>query len=67
MNPGQVFILETMSAMTLMFCAFGVGLDPRQGPVFGPVFGPLLVGLALAVTSFAGAFVKPGYTGSCKS
>jgi hypothetical protein len=55
-----------MTAMTLIFWAFGVGLDPRQAPVFGPAVGPFLVGLALAVTSFCGAFVKPGYTGSCK-
>lgn len=62
----QVFILETMTAMTLMFMAFGVGLDPRQAPVFGPVAGPFPVGLVLTVTSFCGAFVKPGYTGACK-
>ncbi|KAE9981096.1 hypothetical protein BLS_007869 [Venturia inaequalis] len=56
----QVFVLETMTALTLMFMAFGVGLDPRQAPVFGPVLGPFLVGMALAVTSFCAAFVKPG-------
>ncbi|TID14643.1 MIP transporter [Venturia nashicola] len=61
---GQVFVLETMTALTLMFMAFGVGLDPRQAPVFGPVLGPFLVGLALAMTSFCAAFVKPGYTGA---
>lgn len=34
-TPGQAYALETMTALALIFIAFGVGLDPRQQQVFG--------------------------------
>nr|OQO20219.1 hypothetical protein B0A51_11626 [Rachicladosporium sp. CCFEE 5018] len=62
-SPGELFVLEYMFGLSLVFLAFGVGLDPRQGKVFGPSFSPILVGATLGLVTLAGAFVKPGYTG----
>jgi hypothetical protein len=44
---GDIFVLEFMADIMLLFLAFGVGLDPRQGATFGPALGPILVGAAL--------------------
>ncbi|KAK3673850.1 hypothetical protein LTR78_006405 [Recurvomyces mirabilis] len=64
-SPGQLFVLEYMFAQALIFTAFGVGLDPRQGKVFGPALSPVLVGLTLAFGTLASSLAKPGYTGVC--
>ncbi|KAH0445708.1 hypothetical protein KCU90_g18, partial [Aureobasidium melanogenum] len=63
-TKGQLFVLEYLFAQGLIFTAFGVGLDPRQGKVFGPAFSPVLVGFTLALGTLASSFVKPGYTGA---
>jgi glycerol uptake facilitator-like aquaporin len=54
---------EFMACLTILFLAFGVGLDPRQSAVFGPALAPALVGLSLGVLSFGLSFGKPGYGG----
>ena len=59
----QVFALETMGALFLLFLAFGLGLDPRNQGSFGPALGPFLVGFASALTLFAGGIARPGYLG----
>jgi glycerol uptake facilitator-like aquaporin len=64
-QPGEAFILETLSSLTLVFLAFGVGLDPRQKTVYGPALGPILIGLALGLCIFATGFSRDGYTGAC--
>ncbi|KAK5116691.1 hypothetical protein LTR62_007365 [Meristemomyces frigidus] len=64
-SPGQLFVLEYMFAQALIFTAFGVGLDPRQGKVFGPALSPVLVGLTLGFGTLASSLAKPGYTGIC--
>ena len=55
---------EFMCCLTLLFLAFGVGLDPRQSAIFGPALAPALVGLTLGVLSFGLSFNKPGYGGA---
>lgn len=60
-------MLEYFFAQALIFTAFGVGLEPRQGKVFGPALSPILVGLTLGVGTLASSLAKPGYTGMCKS
>ncbi|OCK74855.1 MIP transporter [Lepidopterella palustris CBS 459.81] len=63
-SPGQAYVFETMAAFSLVFLAFGFGLDPRQRDVFGPALSPILVGLALGLCSFAAGFVKEGFSGA---
>ncbi|GAB7334970.1 hypothetical protein MBLNU13_g06841t2 [Cladosporium sp. NU13] len=65
-SPGQLFALEYMFALGLMFLAFGVGLDPRQGKTLGPALGPILVGVTLGFATLASSAAKPGYTGVCE-
>lgn len=65
-SPGQLFALEYMFALGLMFVAFGVGLDPRQGKTLGPALGPILVGLTLGFATLASSAAEPGYTGVCE-
>ncbi|KIN03181.1 hypothetical protein OIDMADRAFT_40803 [Oidiodendron maius Zn] len=60
----DIFALEFMADFTLIFLAFGVGLDPRQKGTFGPALGPILVGLVLGVLSFGTAIVRTGYGGA---
>ncbi|PNS21176.1 Aquaporin-1 [Sphaceloma murrayae] len=62
-SPGQMFALEYMFAQALIFLAFLIGLDPRQGKSVGPTLGPVLVGLILGFGTFASAIARPGYTG----
>jgi glycerol uptake facilitator-like aquaporin len=61
---GEAVILETMSCLSLIFIAYGVGLDPQQRNVYGPVLGPLFIGLALGLCTFVTGALKPGYTGA---
>lgn len=66
-SVGQLFVLEWVQVVTLIFVATGVGLDPRQASVFGPALSPILIALALALILFASNFAKPGYHGACRS
>jgi glycerol uptake facilitator-like aquaporin len=61
--PDQVFALEFVGALFLLFLAFGLGLDPRNASTFGPSLGPFLIGLASAFTVFAGGVARPGFLG----
>ena len=61
---GSMFAIEFTACLTLLFLAFGVGLDPSQRQIFGPALAPILVGLALGVMSFGTAFARPGYGGA---
>ncbi|KAJ5820222.1 MIP transporter [Penicillium riverlandense] len=60
----QALVLEFICCLTLIFLAFGIGLDPRQ--LHGTTLSPWLVGLALGTISWASAFTRPGYGGACK-
>ena len=66
-TPGQAFALETVGSFSLLFLAFGLGLDPRNGTSFGPSVGPWLVGFAGALILFAGGISRPGYLGFSNS
>lgn len=57
--------MEYMFALSLIFLAFGVGLDPRQSKVFGPALSPVLIGLILAFVTLAASVASPGATGVC--
>ena len=35
-SAGEAFVLETMTCLSLVFLAFGIGLDPHQKLVYGP-------------------------------
>jgi glycerol uptake facilitator-like aquaporin len=62
----QVFALETMGALVVLFLAFGLGLDPRNKGSFSPALGPFLVGISAAIVLFAGGIARPGDFGvSC--
>lgn len=63
-TSGQHFAIEFTSSLTLLFLAFGVGLDPRQASAFGPALAPILVGGSLGVVSLASAFSIPGFGGA---
>jgi glycerol uptake facilitator-like aquaporin len=60
----DIFALEFMADFTLLFLAFGVGLDPRQMGTFGPALGPFLVGVVLGVLSFGTSISRAGYAGA---
>ena len=60
----DIFALEFMADFTLLFLAFGVGLDPRQTGTFGPALGPFLVGVVLGVLSFGTSITRTGYGGA---
>ncbi|PGH27453.1 hypothetical protein AJ80_00932 [Polytolypa hystricis UAMH7299] len=60
----DAFVLEFMFCLTLIFLAFGVGLDPRQGGIYGATLSPWLVGIALALLSWCSSFTRPGYYGA---
>ena len=61
---GQMFALEWILSLLIIFIACGVGLDPRQQAVFGPALSPILIGLSLALVLFSSAFAKSGYLGA---
>jgi hypothetical protein len=65
-SPGQLFVLEYMFSLGLIFLAFGVGLDPRQAKVIGPALSLILVGMVVGFSTLASAAAKPGYTGVCE-
>jgi glycerol uptake facilitator-like aquaporin len=60
----DAFVVELISTLTLLFFAFGVGLDPRQRQTIGPSLAPFLVGLALGSITLASAFTRYGYGGA---
>jgi glycerol uptake facilitator-like aquaporin len=62
-TPVEAFALEFMGSFFLIFLAFGLGLDPRNANVFGGSLGPFLIGLASAMTLFAGGISRKGFLG----
>lgn len=60
-----MLVLEYLFSQTLIFFAFGIGLDPRQAKVFGPALAPILIGCSLGLSTLASALIKPGYSGVC--
>ena len=60
----EAFAIEFMSSLTLLFLAFGVGLDPRQRSVIPPSLSPFLVGLSLGTILFVSGYTRYGYGGA---
>jgi glycerol uptake facilitator-like aquaporin len=60
----DIFVIELMADFTLLFLAFGVGLDPRQKNMFSPAIGPILVGVVLGVLVFGTGVARTGYDGA---
>lgn len=48
----------------LLFIAYGVAFDPKNGQLFGPIMAPIFVGFQLGMNLFAGAGMStaPGCT-----
>ena len=63
----DAFVVELISCLTLLFLAFGVGLDPKQKQIISPFLSPFLVGLSLAALSFGTGFSRYGYGGASMS
>lgn len=63
---GEAYVLEAGTALVVIFVAFGVGLDPRQGQVLGPALSPVLVGLTVGLSTFGTGIVREGWYGACK-
>ncbi|KAF2398743.1 MIP transporter [Trichodelitschia bisporula] len=61
-KQSQAFALETVGALALIFLAFGLGLDPRNGS--NPTLAPLFIGMASALVLFSTGIGLPGYTGA---
>jgi glycerol uptake facilitator-like aquaporin len=59
----NLFVVEFLFCLALLFTAFGVGLDLRLRQVIGPALGPFLVGMTLGVLSFGRGFTRHGYGG----
>lgn len=63
--PGSAFLAEIVLSFFLLFIAFGLALDPRQGPMFGLILPPIYIGITLGLCIFVGGLVAPeaNYTG----
>ena len=61
---GNAFAIEFVACTVLLFCAFGVGLDPRQHKVIPPALAPFLVGLSLGTISWMTGYTRFGYGGT---
>jgi glycerol uptake facilitator-like aquaporin len=60
----QALMIELMFTLTLIFVAFGVGLNPRQASIFGGILSPWLIGMILGLLVFCSSFSRPGYEGA---
>lgn len=65
-SPGEAFVLEFGVYSIVVFVAFGVGLEPRQGKTLGPALSPILVGVTVGLATFGTGSVHPGWSGACK-
>eukprot|EP00899_Mesostigma_viride_P006416 jgi/Mesvir1/15776/Mv03345-RA.1 len=55
---------EVAFLFVLLFVAYGVAIDERQGRLYGPVVAPLLVGLTQGIIIYAGSALVVGYMGA---
>jgi glycerol uptake facilitator-like aquaporin len=63
-SPSSAFVLELLSTITLLFLAFGVGLDPRQRSIIPPAAAPIFVGGISALLTIGTSFNRYGYGGA---
>lgn len=62
--PSSAFTLEFLSTLTLLFLAFGVGLDPRQRSIIPAAAAPIFVGGISALLTLGTSFNRHGYGGA---
>ncbi|KAH8924899.1 aquaporin-like protein [Atractiella rhizophila] len=62
-TAGQALVVEFSTALSVLFIAYGVGLDPRSKELNGPALGPFLVGLTIALSSWSTSGLVPGFSG----
>lgn len=62
-SPGRAYVIEAVASTTMLFFAFGTGLDPRQAKKFGPTYAPVLIGIELGICTFATSLRREGYSG----
>jgi glycerol uptake facilitator-like aquaporin len=60
----DAFAIEFIACSALLFCAFGVGLDPRQQKIIPPALAPFLVGMSLGTLSWMTGYSRYGYGGA---
>lgn len=60
----NAFAVEFGATLALLFCAFGVGLDPRQRKVIPASLAPFLVGLTLGTISWIMGYSRFGFGGA---
>lgn len=63
-SPGELFALEYLYSLALIFIIFGIGLDPRQGKTIGPTLAPFLIGAIVCLCTLSSAVSRLGYTGA---
>ena len=63
-SVGDAFAVEFIAATALLFCAFGVGLDPRQQKVIPAALAPFLVDMSLGTLSWMTGYERFGYGGA---
>ncbi|PYH98640.1 putative aquaporin [Aspergillus ellipticus CBS 707.79] len=56
--------IEFMGCLILIYVAFGVALDPRQGRLFSHAASPWFIGIILGLVTWASAFTREGYSGA---
>ena len=60
----DAFAIEFVACTALLFCAFGVGLDPRQHKVIPPALSPFLVGMTVGTIGWMTGYTRYGYGGA---
>ena len=64
MSGGGLFLSEFFFCMGLLFVAFGVAFDARQGQVYGPILAPFFISATLGLLIFASGGMVAGYSGA---
>jgi len=59
LSDGRAFGAEVMFSFALLFVAYGVAFDSRQGQLFGPIVAPLLIGVTLGLLIFSAGGISP--------
>merc|ERR1712216_589873 len=58
MGTSEALVAEIMFSLFLLFIAYGVAFDPKQGALFGPLGAPVVIGFALGLLIFASSAIS---------
>lgn len=61
LTPSGALVAEVMFTFILLFPAFGIAFEPKQGQLFGPIGAPVSIGVTLGLILFAASGLTPGY------